>query len=146
MDFLADYYLWIKAFHIIFVIFWCAGLLMMPRFFAYHVQYKIGSDEDIKWQERENRLLRIIMNPALIIAWILGLILAYQVEVHMESWFMVKLFVVAVLTALHMLFAIWRKKLASGERPHSEKFYRIINELPSISIIIVVIMVIVRPF
>ena len=146
MAILADYYLWIKALHIIFVIFWCAGLLMMPRFFAYHVQYDIGSSEDSKWQEREARLLRIIMNPALIIAWILGLLLAYQTEVYIEPWFLVKLSMLGVLTALHMVFAVWRKKLGRGERPHSEKFYRIINELPSVSIIIIVIMVIVRPF
>lgn len=146
MDGLENYYLWIKAFHIIFVIFWCAGLLMMPRFFAYHVQCDIGSDEDVKWQDRENRLLRIIMNPAMIMAWILGLLLAYHLKVFFEPWFLVKLFMVATLTTLHMLFAIWCKKLATGERRHTEKFYRAINELPSIAIIIIVIMVIVRPF
>ena len=146
MDGLENYYLWMKAAHIIFVIFWCAGLLMMPRFFAYHVQCDAGSDEEIKWQDRENRLLRIIMNPAMIAAWILGLMLAYHTEVLYEPWFLVKLFMVAALTALHMLFAIWRKKLAKGERPHTEKFYRTINELPSLAIIIIVIMVIVRPF
>jgi|FLOH01.1.fsa_nt_gi protoporphyrinogen IX oxidase len=146
MEYLTDYYLWIKAFHIIFVIFWCAGLLMMPRFFAYHMQCEIESAEDVKWQDRENRLLHIIMNPALIIVWLLGFILLYQVKVYMEQWFLVKLLFVAILTTLHMLFAIWRKKIALGQRPHSEKFYRLINEFPSLLIIIIVIMVIVKPF
>jgi len=146
MEYLGSAYLWIKAFHIIFVVFWCAGLLMMPRFFVYHIQCEKGSAEEIKWQEREQRLLRIIMNPALIFAWVLGLILAYQTGVYKELWFVVKFSLVGLLTAVHMLFAIWRKKIASGQRPHSEKFYRLINELPSIAIIIIVIMVIVRPF
>lgn len=119
---------------------------MMPRFFVYHVQCEIGSDEEIKWQDRENRLLRIIMNPAMIAAWILGLLLAYQVDVFFESWFLVKVFMIVILTALHMFCSVWRKKLALGERPHSEKFYRMINELPSLAIIIIIIMVIVRPF
>ena len=146
MEMSGELYLWIKAFHIIFVIFWCAGLLMIPRFFAYHVQYDIGSSEDVKWQEREKRLLRIIMNPALIVVWALGLILAYQTNIFFEGWFLVKFFMVSLLTVAHMFFAVWRKKLAGGQRPHTEKFYRIINELPSVSIIIIVIMVIVRPF
>lgn len=146
MGILSDYYLWIKAFHIIFVIFWCAGLLMLPRFFVYHYFYEIGSDEDVRWQEREMRLLRIIMNPSLVMVWVLGLMLAYHLDLFSETWFQLKLFIVALLTFAHMKFAIWRKKLIAGERPHSEKFYRKINELPSISIIIIVIMVIVRPF
>lgn len=141
-----DYYLWLKAFHIIFVIFWCAGLLMMPRYFAYHCQYPVGSDEDKEWQKREASLLRIIMTPSLVFVWVLGLVLLQIVGVDQEVWFLLKFAIILILTILHMFFFRWRRKMAAGERPHSEKFFRIINELPAMLIIIIVLLVILRPF
>jgi len=139
-------YLWVKAFHIIFVIFWMAGMFMLPRFFAYHVQYAVGSDEDAKWIEREHRLMRIIINPAMGLTWIFGLLLVFNIGFAAGGWLHVKLLLVVLLSGVHGMFSKWRKRLAAGERHKSESFYRKINELPAIFIILIVIMVIVRPF
>ncbi|MBL4639963.1 MAG: CopD family protein [Kordiimonadaceae bacterium] len=144
--FLGDAYLWVKAFHIIFVIFWMAGMFMLPRYFAYHSQCEVGSDEDIKWIERETRLKKVILNPAISLAWIFGTLLAVNIGGGDGSWFHAKLLFVFLLSGLHGVFSKWAKKFAAGERAKTEKFYRKINELPAFFIIVIVILVIVRPF
>lgn len=143
---MADYYLWIKAAHIVFVIFWCAGLLMMPRFFVYHTQAELGSTEDKAWISREARLQRIITNPAMILSWIFGLLLVHLSGVLAEPWFWVKAAAIVILTVLQMMTMGWRRKFAAGVREKPEKFYRAINEVPSIVIVVIVVMVVVRPF
>ncbi|UTW55473.1 protoporphyrinogen oxidase HemJ [Kordiimonas sp. SCSIO 12610] len=145
-DFLNSAYLWVKSFHIIFVIFWMAGLFMMPRFFAYHMQYDAGSEEDQKWQEREIRLLRIIMNPAMIIAWVFGITLITIIGLKSGGWLHVKLLLVVLLSGFHMMLAKTRRRLAAGERPHSEKYFRLINEIPAVFIIAIVILAVAKPF
>lgn len=140
------YYLWLKAAHIIFVIFWCAGLLMLPRFFAYHVTSKVGSKEDKEWQKREARLLRIIMNPSLILVWFFGVLLVLEMGVLFEGWFLAKAAVVLFLTIFHMVMARWRKDFVAGLRNKEEKFYRVINEIPSLCIILIVLLVVLKPF
>lgn len=143
--FLGATMLWIKAAHIIFVIFLMAGLFMMPRFFIYHSQCPVGSDEDKKWIEREDRLRRIILNPSLVIVWIFGLMLAFNGNYWGEGWFITKLLLVIGLSGYHGWMIGHFKKLQRGERPLTEKQLRLINEVPGIAAAIIVILVVVRP-
>ncbi len=143
--FLGATMLWIKAAHIIFVIFLMAGLFMMPRFFVYHHQCPVGSDEDRKWIEREERLARIILNPALTIVWLFGLLLAFNGNYWGEGWFIAKLILVIALSGYHGWMIGYAKKLARGERPLSEKRLRLLNEVPGIAAAIIVVLVVVRP-
>lgn len=142
--FLAPWYDWIRALHLIAVIFWMAGMFMLPRYFAYHAETELGSDEDRKWIERERRLLRIIINPAMIAAFLSGIMLISIIGLD-HGWLHLKLVLVLALAALHGLFARWRKDFARGENRHDSRFYRIINELPTIATILIVILVIVKP-
>ncbi|MEO1046547.1 MAG: CopD family protein [Pseudomonadota bacterium] len=146
MDILALLYEWLKAGHLIFVIFWMAGLFMLPRFFIYHQEAEAGSREDEQWIERENRLRKIILNPALIIVWLLGLALAYYTEAWRDGWFHAKLLAVLLLSAYHGWMVGYAKKLARGERPIAGKTLRLLNEVPGIAAAIIVILVVVRPF
>jgi|TARA_R110002126_G_scaffold10841_16_gene49734 protoporphyrinogen IX oxidase len=139
-------YLWLKAAHIIFIIFWMAGLFMMPRFFVYHQECAVGSDEDAKWIEREGKLRKIILNPSLIITWILGLSLAYNIGAFTQGWFHAKLLMVLLLTGYHGWMIGYVKKLARGERTMSDKALRLVNEVPGIAAAIIVILVIIKPF
>ena len=139
-------YLWLKSAHLIFVIFWMAGLFMMPRFFVYHQEIAAGSDEDAKWIEREGKLRKIILNPSLVIVWVLGLVLAYDIGAFNQGWFHAKLLFVLALTAYHGWMISYSKKLARGERTMSDKGLRLVNEVPGITAAIIVILVIVKPF
>ena len=138
--------LWVKAAHVIFVIFLMAGLFMMPRFFVYHLQCAVGSDEDRKWIEREDRLRKIILNPSLIIVWILGLMLAFNGGYWSQGWFHAKLLLVLLLSGYHGWTIGYFKKLKRGERPLSEKRLRMLNEVPGVAVAIIVILAVVRPF
>ena len=146
MDYLAMLYDWLKAAHIIFVIFWMAGLFMLPRFFVYHQESALGSDEDASWVEREKRLLKIILLPSIIIVWVLGLVLAMQTGAFSEGWFHGKLLFVLLLSGYHGWMSAYAKKLARGERTLEGKKLRLVNEVPGIAAAIIVILVIVRPF
>ena len=137
--------LWVKAAHIIFVIFLMAGLFMMPRFFVYHQQAPVGSDEDRKWIDREDRLRRIILNPSLIIVWIFGLMLAFNGAYWHESWFIAKFILVLALSGYHGGMIGYFKKLKKGERPLTEKQLRMLNEVPGVAAAIIVILAVVRP-
>ncbi|VWX60504.1 CopD family protein [Sphingorhabdus sp. 109] len=145
-EILSMLYLWLKSAHLIFVIFWMAGLFMMPRFFVYHQESAVGSDEDAKWIEREGKLRKIILNPSLIIVWAVGLALAYNIGAFSQGWFHAKLLVVLALTGYHGWMMAYLKKLARGERTMSDKGLRLINEVPGITAAIIVILVIVKPF
>lgn len=144
--FLSSSYLWVKAFHIIFVIFWMAGMFMLPRYFAYHSQCEVGSDEDKMWIEREHRLMKIIINPAMIVTWILGLSLVAHVGLSAGGWLHAKLLLVFVFSGFHGMLSKQRRLFAEGERTKSEKFYRMINEVPALFIILIVILVVTKPF
>ncbi len=147
--FLGNAYLWVQSAHVIFVIFWMAALFMQPRFFIYHHQTAIGSVEDTQWVERENRLRKIIMTPAMIIVWILGLLLAVHLGVFSNpgnGWFHAKFLLVFLLTGYHGWLVSYGKKLAQGLRPISEKNMRLLNEVPGIAIVLIVVLVIVKPF
>lgn len=139
-------YLWVKAAHITFVIFWIAGLFLLPRFYVYHQETAIGSPEDRAWIERETRIRSIILNPAMILVWVLGLMLAFDVDAFHQGWFHAKLAMVIGLSAYQGWLFSYGKKLAKGERPLSAKAVRMINEIPGVAVAIIVVLVIVRPF
>jgi len=141
--FLGAAYPWVLAAHVIFVIFLMASLFMMPRFFVYHHQTVVGSPEDKAWIEREDRLRRIIMNPSLIIVWVLGLALALNVDAFSQGWFHVKLLLVIILSGYHGWASGYSRKLARGQRPLSEKALRLLNEVPGILVSAVVVTVVV---
>ncbi|WP_120217675.1 CopD family protein [Sphingopyxis sp. EG6] len=142
--FLGATMLWVKAAHIIFVIFLMAGLFMMPRFFVYHHQCPVGSDEDKKWIEREDRLRRIILNPSLTIVWLLGLLLAFNGNYWGETWFIAKLILVLALSGYHGWMIGYFKKLQQGLRPLTEKQLRLLNEIPGVAAAIIVILAVIR--
>lgn len=146
IGFLGGAYLWVKAFHIIFVIFWMAGMFMLPRYLAYHCQYEVGSEEDEKWIERERRLMRIIINPAMGIAWILGIMLVLNIGLGAGGWLHTKLALVLALSGFHGMLSRYRKEFERGERKRPEKYYRMINEVPAVAIIAVVLLAVVKPF
>ena len=145
-DTLGMIYLWLKAGHIIFVIFWMAGLFMLPRYFIYHQESAPGSPEDAQWAEREARLRRIILNPSLIVVWVLGLVLAWQTGAFSHGWFHAKLLLVLLLSGYHGWLVSYGKKLARGERSLSGKKLRLLNEVPGLAAALIVVLVVVRPF
>lgn len=139
-------YLWLKAGHIIFVIFWIAGLFMLPRLFVYHQESEKGSAEETLWIERERRLLKIILLPSIIVVWVLGLVLAYQSGAMTQGWFHAKLLFVLLLSGFHGWCSAYARKLANGERSLSGKKLRFLNEIPGIITALVVVLVIIKPF
>ena len=139
-------YLWLKAGHIIFVIFWMAGLFMLPRYFVYHQEAELGSEESVRWLDREAKLLKIILWPSLIVVWVLGLALAYSTGAFAYGWFHVKIAAVLGLTAYHIWLAGYHAALQRGERKLTGRHLRMLNEVPGIAAALIVIMVVIRPF
>jgi protoporphyrinogen IX oxidase len=139
-------YLWLKAGHIIFVIFWIAGLFMLPRFFVYHQEAEIGSAEEQRWITREQRLLKIILNPSLIVVWILGLLLAWNTGAFTQGWLHAKIGFVLMLTAYHVWMMGYAASLARGERRLVGRKLRLLNEVPGIATALIVVLVVVKPF
>ena len=139
-------YLWLKAGHVVFVIFWMAGLFMLPRFFVYHQEAAPDSPENAVWIDREAKLLKIILWPSLALVWVLGLALALSIGAFGQTWFHAKLALVLALTAYHVWLAGYHAALARGERRLSGKRLRLLNEVPGIAAALIVILVIVKPF
>jgi len=139
-------YAWLKAGHVIFVIFWIAGLFMLPRYYVYHQEAAPGSEEEKRWIERERKLRQIIISPAMILVWGLGLSLAYVTQAWQQNWFIAKLALVLLLSAYHGWMVGYGRKLAAGERPVSGRALRLMNEVPGIFVVLIVILVVVRPF
>ena len=139
-------YPWVKAAHVTFVIFWMAGLFLLPRFYVYHQETAPGSPEDRAWIEREARIRSIILTPAMLLVWILGLMLAFNIDAFGQAWFSAKLAFVVGLTAYQGWLGHYGKKLAGGVRPLSNRTVRMINEVPGIAAAIIVVLVIVKPF
>ena len=139
-------YPWVKAAHVTFVIFWMAGLFLLPRFYVYHQETAIGSPEDRAWIEREARIRSIILNPAMAVVWILGLMLATNLGIWDQHWFQAKLALVIALSGYQGWLGTYGKKLANGERPLSNRAIRLINEIPGVAAALIVVLVIVRPF
>lgn len=144
--FMGNAYLWMKAAHIIFVIFWMAGLFMLPRFLVYHQEAESGSDEEQRWVDRESRLRRIILNPSLVIVWVLGLALTVNGGHFSEGWLHAKLLLVVLLSGYHGWMTGYARKLARGERSLTGKQLRLANEVPGVTIALIVVLVVIRPF
>ena len=139
-------YAWLKAGHIVFVIFWMAGLFMLPRYFVYHQESAVGSAEEARWVDREAKLLKIILWPSLVVVWVLGLLLAHTIGAFSQGWFHAKLALVLGLTGYHVWMAGYAGRLARGERKLTGKQLRLLNEVPGIAAAVIVILVIVKPF
>ena len=138
--------LWLKAFHVVAVIAWMAGMLYLPRLFVYHCEAEIGSKQSETFKLMERRLLRAIINPAMIATWVLGLWLAWDQGLFSAGWLHAKLVLVLALSAVHGLFSRWVRDFATDRNAHSQKFYRIINEVPTLLMIAIVLLVILKPF
>ncbi|ETR77787.1 membrane protein [Afipia sp. P52-10] len=139
-------YEWVKAFHVIAVISWMAGMLYLPRLFVYHCEAEVGSKQSETFKLMERKLLKVIINPAMILTWVLGLWLVYEGGWHKAGWFQTKFVLVLILSALHgMLTRYWRD-FANDRNTKSQRFFRIINEVPAILMVGIVILVIVKPF
>ena len=135
----------VKIIHILAVISWLAGLLYLPRIFVYHTRVEFGSQADSLFQEMERKLLRFIMNPAMIITFICGIYLALQIGFEDNLWLHIKIFLVIILAGFHSFLSFCRKKFLANDNKYSEKFYRIINEVPTILMIAIVALVILKP-
>jgi putative membrane protein len=146
-----DIYAWLKGFHIIAVIAWMAGLLYLPRLFVYHCAAEKGSVQSETFKVMERRLLRLIINPAMIATWVFGLWLAWLGPDSRFGWFnagwlQAKIVLVLLLSAAHGLLARWVKDFAADSNRHSQRFYRIINEVPTVLMILIVLLVVLKPF
>lgn len=139
-------YEWVKALHAISIIAWMAGLLYLPRLYVYHTRVAVGSEQSELFKVMERRLLRAIMNPAMIASWIFGLWLMMLIEAWTQPWFHAKLLAVILMTGAHMAMAKWRKDFEADRNQRGHKFYRIANEVPTVLMVAVVILVIVKPF
>ena len=139
-------YLWVKAFHIIAVIAWMAGMLYLPRLFVYHAESEEGSEQSETFKVMEQRLLKYIMGPAMGVTWILGIVLLIQGQFIGAGWFHAKITLVLVMTILHGLFSHWGRDFLFDRNRRSAKFYRIANEIPTLLLIAIVIFVTVKPF
>ncbi len=138
--------LWLKALHVIAVISWMAGLLYLPRIFVYHCGAEKGSPQSETFKVMEQRLLRLIMNPAMIVVWVTGPLLAWGQGMTQDRWLWVKFALVIALTGYHHQLGAWRKDFAADRNVHNERFYRLANEVPTLLMAGIVILVVVRPF
>jgi protoporphyrinogen IX oxidase len=139
-------YPWLKGLHVVAVIAWMAGMLYLPRLFVYHCSAVIGSPQSETFKVMERRLLRAIINPAMIATWVLGLWLAWWSGYYRSGWLEAKFILVLVMSGLHGLFARWVRHFGFDHNRHSEKFYRIINEVPTALMIAIVLLAVVKPF
>ncbi|HEY3777342.1 MAG TPA: protoporphyrinogen oxidase HemJ [Rhizomicrobium sp.] len=144
--FLGTYYLWVKALHILAVIAWMAGMLYLPRLFVYHCETAPGSAESERFKKMERRLLKAIVNPAMIAVWVLGLCLAFSSEAWRQHWLQAKFGLVLVMSGVHGLYARWVREFGADANRHSTRFYRIWNEVPTVLLVAIVILAVVKPF
>jgi putative membrane protein len=144
-----DWYSIVKAFHIIAVIAWMAGMLYLPRLFVYHADAAPGTQLSETLKVMETRLLRAIINPAMAATWILGLLLVFAfdvVDIRTDGWLHAKLTLVLIMSGLHGVFSRWRKDFAADRNQRTARFYRIANEVPTVLMIAIVLLVVVKPF
>ncbi len=139
-------YDWLKALHVIAVIAWMAGMLYLPRLYVYHAGAKPGSETSETFKVMERRLLRAIINPAMGAAWVFGLWMAWEGELWGQHWFQAKLALAVAMSAMHGFLSRWRRDFAADANRHSARFYRFVNEVPTLLLIGIVILVIVKPF
>ena len=147
-DMLLTHYDWFRAVHLIAVMSWMAGMLYLPRLFVYHAESDVGSEKSETFKIMEHRLLKFIMNPAMIASWVLGLVMLYANPALMEGqgWMHAKLLLVFLMSGVHGMLAARVKKFARDENDKSSKYYRILNEVPTVLMILIVILAVVEPF
>ncbi|MEE4208435.1 MAG: protoporphyrinogen oxidase HemJ [Parvularcula sp.] len=146
MDWLAPFYDWLKIAHILSFVAWMAGMLYLPRIFVYHHQAAAGGEAAALFSVMEKKLLKLIMNPAMIATWLFGLLLVAAAPAWgNDGWFIIKFTAVLAMTGLHGFYAKNRKAFAVGDKPRSERFWRMINEAPFVLLAIIVAMVILKP-
>ena len=138
--------LWLKAFHVVFVVTWFAGLFYLPRLFVYHADAPKGSPQSETFKVMERRLLRGIMNPALVLIWIFGLALAQEGHWWHAGWWQVKVSLVVGLTLVHHLYSRWRKDFEADKNTRPARYYRWWNEVPTVSMIAIVFLAVLKPF
>ena len=139
-------YDWLKAFHVIAIIAWMVGMLYLPRLFVYHCEAEPGSKQSATFKVMERRLLNAIIAPAMVVSWALGLWLAWQGGSYLSGWLHAKVILVVALSGLHGFLVRWVRDFAADRNRHSQKFYRIINEVPTILMIGIVLLAVVKPF
>lgn len=145
--FLLENYLWLKSFHLLAVISWMAGMLYLPRLYVYHADAEKGSDTSETFKIMERRLLRFIINPAMIASWLFGgLMLWANPDLLHQGWVHVKLTALVGMQVTHALLARWRRQFAQDRNTHPAKFYRIWNEVPTVLMIVIVFMAVLKPF
>jgi putative membrane protein len=141
-----NFYLWVKAFHIIAVIMWMAGMLYLPRLFVYHCETVPGSAESERFKVMERKLLKVILNPAMIATWLLGLTLVWLTHADQQHWFQLKFILVLAMSGIHGFYAGAVRRFANDANTRPQRFYRMINEVPALLIIVIVILAVVKPF
>jgi putative membrane protein len=146
LDVFSMIYLWLKAGHIIFLIFWMAGLFILPRQMVYMHASAPGSAEEALWAKRSRTLSKVILVPSIIIVWVLGLALMYTIAAWTQGWFHAKLLLVILLSGYHGWMSATARKMGKGQRPYSEKTLRMLNEVPGVAVVLIVILAVVKPF
>jgi protoporphyrinogen IX oxidase len=141
-----NFYLWIKAFHIIAVIMWMAGMLYLPRLFVYHCETAPGSAESERFKLMERKLLKVILNPAMIATWLFGLTLVWLTRADQQHWFQMKFILVLAMSGIHGFYGATVKRFANDANARPQRFYRMINEVPAVLIVAIVILAVVKPF
>jgi putative membrane protein len=141
-----DFYLWLKAFHVVAVIAWMAGMLYLPRLFVYHCETAPGSPESERFKLMERKLLRVIVNPSMIAVWLLGIALAIASHAYTERWLQLKFVLVLAMSTLHGMFSRWVRDFAQDANRRPQRFYRIVNEVPTLLMVAIVILAVVKPF
>jgi protoporphyrinogen IX oxidase len=141
-----NFYPWIKAIHVIAVIAWMAGMLYLPRLFVYHCETAPGSAESERFKKMERRLLKTIVNPAMIVVWVLGLYLAISSEAWRQHWLQAKFVLVVAMTGVQGLYARWVRQFAADANTRSARFYCAWNEVPTVLMVAIVILAVVKPF
>ena len=144
--FMGQAYIWVLIIHILSIITWMAGLFYLPRLFVYHAQANATGEPAETFKVMERRLLKAIMNPSMIVAWVLGLALALHIGAFAQGWFHAKLLLVVIMSIQHMAMGKWRKDFEADRNKHDHKFYRVMNEVPTVTLILVVILVKAKPF
>jgi TIGR00701 family protein len=139
-------YLWLKALHVIAIISWMAGLLYLPRLFVYHCEVEPGSAASETFKVMERRLLKAIMHPAMALSWAVGLYLAVSGGLFLEGWFHVKLTLVVLMTVSHFMMMKWKNDFAADRNVRPQRFFRVVNEVPTLLMIAIVVLAVVKPF
>ena len=143
---LADYMDWFLAAHIIAVIAWMSGMLYLPRLFVYHTETAIGSESSERFKVMERRLLRGIINPSMIAVWILGPLLAWITGAYLDTWLHIKFALVIVLSAMHGMNVRYWRDFEADRRTRTARYYKIVNEIPAVLMVLIVILVVIKPF